>query len=107
MAVTIQKEISGLMERVSHLERVLILGDGDRLPLAEIVRNLTKSVSDYIAQKDKEEQKRLEQEEARAAEWKKIRNIALGFLIPAGLVFAGQAIIFFFRIYPILDKLSQ
>ena len=41
--------------RILHLERVLILGDGNMLPLAEIVRNLTRTVSEYIAQKDKEE----------------------------------------------------
>jgi hypothetical protein len=100
-------EIEALKNRVTHLEKILILGDGDRLPLAEIVRSLTKTVSDYIAQKDKEEQKQLEDEKVKVEERRKIKNIALGFLIPAAFVFVGQALVFFFRIYPILEKLSQ
>jgi hypothetical protein len=104
---TVTKDIEDMKNRIAHLEKVLILGDGDRLPLAEIVRNLTNTVSDYIAQKDKEEQISQRKDDAKQAEWLKIRNIALGFIIPAAFVFAGQAIIFFFRIYPLLDKLSQ
>lgn len=104
---TVTKELEELRDRVTHLEKILILGDGERLPLAEIVRNLTKTVSDYIAQKDKEEQIKAEEEKSKAAEWIKIRNIALGFLIPAILLFVGQAFVFFFRIYPILLKLSE
>lgn len=104
---TVAKDIEDMKSRIAHLERVLILGDGDRLPLAEIVRNLTNTVSDYIAQKDKEEQIRTAEEKQKADDWIKIRNIALGFLIPAGLAFLIQAFIFFFRIYPILEKLAQ
>lgn len=82
------------------MERVVILGDGDRLPLAEIVRNLTKTVNDYITQKDKEEQQKKD-------EWRKAKWVVLGFAIPALLVFFGQAFVFFFRIYPILAKLAE
>ncbi len=45
MATTAQ-EITKLNERLAHLEKIVILGEGDRLPLAEIVRNLTNTVSD-------------------------------------------------------------
>jgi len=97
---TIPKEVEELKERVLHLERILILGDGDRVPLAETVRNLTKTVSDYISQKDKEEQKKKD-------DWNKVKWIVISFAIPAAIVFIGQAFIFFFRIYPILEKLSN
>lgn len=99
MATTQKKEIELLTERVSHLEKVLIIGDGDRLPLAEIVRNLTNTVKDYIAQKDKEEQKKIEQ-------WEKLKWIIIVIAVPAILTFFGQAIVFFFKIYPILEKLT-
>jgi len=52
---TVTKEIEDLKNRTLHLERILILGDGDRLPLAEVVRNLTNTVNDYITQKQMKE----------------------------------------------------
>lgn len=86
--------------RVTHLEKLLILGDGDRLPLAEIVRNLTKTVDDYISQKKKEE-------EAKKAQWDKLKWVIATPIIGAAIVFLGQAFIFFFRIYPLIEKLSK
>lgn len=94
------KEIEDLKIRVSHIERVVILGDGDRLPLAEIVRNLTKTVTSYIEQKDKEEQLKKE-------EWRKLKWVIVGFAVPTSIIFFGQAFVFFFRIYPILAKLAE
>ena len=108
---TIQKEIDDLKLKVAHLEKVLIIGDGDRLPLAEIVRSLTKTVSDYIQQKDKEEQKQREKEEAEAltkkAEWNRLKWLVIGIVLPAIIAFTGQAIIFYVRIFPLIEKLSQ
>ena len=46
---TLHKDVESLKDRVTHLEKILILGAGERLPLAEIGRNLTKSVENYIA----------------------------------------------------------
>lgn len=97
---TVTREISDLKDRVLHLERVLILGDGDRLPLAEIVRNLTKTVDDYITQKRKEE-------DARKLQWDKLKWVIVSFAVPVVLVFLGQAFIFFFKIYPILESLTK
>lgn len=96
----LSRELDDMKGRVSNLERVVILGDGDRLPLAEIVRNLTKTVNDYITQKDKEEQQKKD-------EWKKLKWVIIGVVVPSLIVFAAQAFIFFFRIYPILAKLAE
>ena len=94
-----QKEIDELKNKVEHLEKILIIGDGDRLPLAEIVRTLTKTVSDYIAQKDKEEQRKKD-------DWNRLKWIVIGIVVPALLAFFGQVIIFYFRVLPILEGLS-
>lgn len=94
-----QKEIDELKDKVAHLEKILIIGDGDRLPLAEIVRTLTKTVSDYIAQKDKEEQRKKD-------DWNRLKWIVIGIVVPALLAFFGQVIIFYFRVLPILEGLS-
>lgn len=108
---TQQKEIDELKHKVAHLEKILIIGEGDRLPLAEIVRSLTKTVSDYIAQKDKEEQKarELAEEEIKQkkAEWNKWKWLIIGIVVPALLAFVGQAIIFYFRVLPILDTITE
>lgn len=98
--VTMQKEIDEVKNKVAHLERILIIGDGDRLPLAEIVRTLTKTVSDYIEQKDKEEQQRKD-------DWSRLKWIIIGIALPALFAFVGQAIIFYFRVLPIIEKLSS
>lgn len=96
---TIQKEIDDLKLKVAHLEKVLIIGDGDRLPLAEIVRSLTKTVSDYIQQKDKEEQEKRN-------EWNRWKWLIIGIVVPAFLAFMGQAIIFYVRVLPILETIK-
>ena len=97
--VTSKTEIDELKSRVSHLEKVLIMGDGDKLPLAEIVRSLTKTVGDYIAQKDKEEQEK-------KMEWNRWKWLIIGIIVPAFLAFMGQAIIFYVRVLPILETIK-
>lgn len=94
-----KKEIEEIKSRVAHLEKVLIIGDGDRLPLAEIVRSLTKTVSDYIAQKDKEEQEK-------RMEWNRWKWLIIGIVVPAFLAFMGQAIIFYVRVLPIIENIK-
>ncbi len=98
-AVTSKTEIDELKSRVAHLEKVLIMGDGDKLPLAEIVRSLTKTVGDYIAQKDKEEQEK-------KIEWNRWKWLLIGIIVPAFLAFIGQAIIFYVRVLPILETMK-
>lgn len=98
--LTLQKEVDELKSKVTHLERILIIGDGDRLPLAEIVRTLTKTVSDYIAQKDKEEQQKKD-------DWNKLKWIVIGIAAPALLAFFGQVIIFYFKVLPIIEGVSN
>ena len=112
MTVTsLQKEFDEMKSRVSHLEKVLILGEGDRLPLAEIVRSLTKTVSDYIAQKDKEEQISREKAEQQAkekkAEWNRLKWLIIGIVLPGIFIFVGQAFVFYVKIFPLIDELSK
>jgi hypothetical protein len=95
-AIQQQKEIDDLIKRVIHLEKILIIGEGDRLPLAEIVRSLTKTIDDYIRQKDKEEQERKN-------EWNKWKWLVIGIALPAAVTIFGQAIIFYIRVLPILE----
>lgn len=97
---TMQKEIDEMKTKVAHLEKILIIGDGDRLPLAEIVRSLTKTVSDYIAQKDKEEQRKKD-------DWNRLKWLVIGIVVPALLAFFGQVIIFYFRVLPIIESLAS
>lgn len=99
MPSNLQKEVDELKNKVAHLEKVIIIGDGDRLPLAELVRSLTKTVNDYITQKDKEEQQRKD-------DWNRAKWLIIGIVVPALLAFVGQAIIFYFRVLPIIEKLS-
>jgi hypothetical protein len=112
------KEIEELKIRVSHIERVVILGDGDRLPLAEIVRTLTKTVESYIAQKDKEEQQKkeadekkqkaeMEKEEEKKIERNKWKWLIISIVVPLLITFAIQAFVVFFKIWPILSKLAE
>jgi len=107
---TVAKEIEDLKNRTLHLERILILGDGDRLPLAEVVRNLTNTVNDYITQKQKEEEavkkQKVESEKERKAQWDKLKWVIISFAAPAILIFLGQAFILLFRVYPILEDLA-
>jgi len=98
-ASTIQKQVDNMETRIAHLEKVLIIGDGDRLPLAEIVRSLTKTVSDYIAQKDKEEQDKRN-------EWNRWKWLIIGIFVPAFMAFVGQAIIFYVRVLPIIENIK-
>ena len=104
-------EIAEMKTRILHLERILLTGDGDRLPLAEVVRSLTKTVGDYIAQKDKEEQHAREKAEAESAakraEWNRWKWLIIGIIVPALIALFGQAFIFYVKIYPIIEKLSQ
>ena len=105
----LSKEIEEMKSRIAHLEKVLIIGEGDRLPLAEIVRSLTKTVSDYIAQKDKEEQRQKEREEqkeiGKKAEWNRWKWLVIGIVVPGLLAFIGQAVYFYFRILPVVESL--
>ena len=87
-------------KKIDLHDRVLVSGDSDHLSLSEVVRNLSKTVSDYITQKDKEEQKN-------KRFWALVGRISLGVIIPAFLFFLWQAFIFYFKIYPVLVKLSQ
>lgn len=98
--------MSGLMERFTGMEeqlkqhdKILIRGNG--VPsLQEAMRDLSRTVYDYINKKNEEEK--------RAAErWDKIR---VGIIIGLGIPFilsVIQAIVLIFRIYPILEALSK
>lgn len=96
----LQKEQISQAGHIERFDRLLVRGDGDHLPLAEIVRNLTTTVDKYIEQKDKEEQTRADTS----------RKIFVGLTltaIPAVITFVYQAFVFFFRFMPILEELQK
>ncbi len=95
----IRTMLNTYMDKVDRHDKMLVSGDGDRLPLAEIVRNLSKTVQEYIAQKDKEEQ--LKQDE-----WRKIKTALILAGIPLVITFIGQAVVFYFKIIPLIEKLN-
>ncbi len=110
---SIQIEVSALRllcedlkARTSALEKTVIVGHPGSLPLAEVVRNLSNTVSVYIEQKNKEEAEKKEQELIRAKERRDQVNrwIILGASIgiPIILTILGQAAYFYFKIVPLL-----
>lgn len=104
---TLQAEVTALRfliedvkKRTDQHEKILVVGYEDHLPLAEVVRNLTKTVSDYIGQKDKEEQKRKEQ-------WDKLKWVVIPMVVASAFALIAQAFIFYVKVYPMIEKLSQ
>jgi len=91
--------IEDVKKQSDHHDKILVRGYEDHLPLAEIVRNLTKTVSDYIAQKDKEEQLKKQQ-------WDKVKWIVITPILAGVGLFTLQVIIFFVRVYPLLEQVS-
>lgn len=95
--------------RVTVLEKTVIVGHPGSLPLAEVVRNLTNTVNNYIEQKNKEEEDRKKEEVQREKEKREQRNrwIILGASIgiPILLTIIGQAVYFYFEIVPLIDPL--
>jgi len=87
-------------KRLSLIETLVVTGQGDVLPLPELVRNLTNSVKSYIERKEREEA-------VSKAQWDKLKWIVFTFFLTGGLTFAVQAIVFFVRIFPLLEKLAK
>ena len=91
--------VEDVKKRTDHHEKILVVGYEEHLPLAEVVRNLTNTVGSYIAQKDKEEQYKKDQ-------WNKLKWVVIPIAVSGTLAFIIQAIVFFFRVYPLLESLS-
>jgi len=91
--------VEDVKKRTDHHEKILVVGYEEHLPLAEVVRNLTTTVGSYIAQKDKEEQYKKDQ-------WNKLKWVVIPIAVSGTLAFIIQAIVFFFRVYPLLESLS-
>ena len=110
---SIQIEVSALRllcedlkARTDILEKTVLVGHHGNLPLAEVVRNLSNTVSSYIEQKNKEEAEKKEQEEIGATERRAQINrwtILLASIgIPIILTVLGQAVYFYFKLVPLL-----
>jgi hypothetical protein len=87
-------------KRLGLIETLVVTGQGDMLPLPELVRNLTNTVGSYIERKEREEA-------ISKAQWDKFKWIIFTFFLTGGLTFAVQAIVFFVRIFPLLEKLAD
>lgn len=93
--IQMQVQMAELIKKVERHEVILVTGTDDALSLPEIVRNLSLTVENYIKHKEKEES-------SRAALWSKFGWIVVAALVPAVLIFLGQAIVFWVRFYPVL-----
>lgn len=87
--------------RITILERILLLGDGDRKPLIQTMRDLEKQLSEFIAARTKKD-------EADADNKKFIRRAwitaSISFTLTVILPFLIQFIIFWTRIVPLINK---
>lgn len=95
-----QVQIAEMDKKVTLHEKILVTGSDERLSLPEVVRALTNTINTYIKRKEQEEVDKKE-------EWKRLRWVILGTIIPAIIVFIAQATIFFFRFVPIMVSLSE
>ena len=93
--IQIQVQMEELTKKVERHETLLVTGTGDALSLPEIVRNLSLTVETYIKRKDKDES-------SRAAFWGKFGWVVAATVVPAILLFIGQAFVFWVRFYPVL-----
>ncbi len=95
-----------LKTRTGALEKTVIVGHPGSLPLAEVVRNLSNTVSSYIEQKNKEEEEKKEQESIKAKERRDQINrwvILLASIgIPTLLGIISQIAYFYFKIVPMI-----
>lgn len=98
--IQMQVQLRNLETKVDHHERLLVTGSDEQLSLPEVVRNLTTTVNTYIKRKEREE-------EEKRAEWGKWKWAILTVVIPATLLFMGQAIIFYFRFVPIMLEIAN
>jgi hypothetical protein len=96
----LKRQVEELNKKLSHHEDLLIRGMHDQLPLVEIVRNLARTVDMYISRKNEEEKQDAETRD-------KLRWIIIGVLVPAFLAFVGQAIVFYIRVLPTLERLAE
>lgn len=96
--------------RTEKLENTVIIGYNGNLPLAEVVRNLTNTVSDYIARKEKEDEERKAKEEQFAKERRDQINrwiillASIGIPILIGVI--SQTVYFYFKIVPMITMVS-
>lgn len=91
--------VSSLTAKVDHLEKILVIGSDDQLPLPELVRALTHTVDTYIKRKEQEELDK-------KREWGRWKWLVLGTVIPGTIIFIAQATVFFFRFVPIMAQLA-
>ena len=98
--IQMQEQVRTLSGKVDHLERILVIGSDEQLPLPEVVRSLTNTVNTYIKRKEQEELDK-------KREWGKWKWLVLGTVVPGIIIFIAQATIFFFRFVPIMTQLAN
>lgn len=101
--------------RISIVERILLLGDGNRKPLVELMRNMENRLEGFIdsqMEKDKRDEINRAQKVAKEEEhqrWFKrtVITTIIGFTITIVLPALWQILQFWTRVYPILDRLNN
>ena len=98
-----------LKSRTSNLEKTVIVGQPGSLPLAEVVRNLSNTVSSYIEQKNKEEEEARVKDAQLSKERREQKNrwtiLGASIVIPTLLTLLGQAAYFYLKVVPIIAAL--
>ena len=95
----LREEVNALRQMYNEHDKILVRGNGTP-SLQELYRNLARTVTEYIeSQKANEERARIE---ANKFKW-----VLIGAGVPLLIGFMLQAGVFFFKIYPLLEKLSN
>lgn len=96
-------EFIKLSTRVSVLEKLILLGEGDRKPLVEVIRNLEAQVNSFIAKQNAREQEALDDR-------KFVRRTIIAGLITLTITTIIPSIITVFvllaRIQPLLESMK-
>ena len=87
-------------------DKILVRGNG--VPsLQENVRNLAKAMNDFMDdvrnEREKREKFEIEERKRKAEEANKFKWLGIGIGTPLLLTFLGQAIVFYVRVYPLIQ----
>lgn len=100
-----QTEILRHDQRILILEKVVLLGEGERKPLVQVMRDLDTRLTGFIeAMEKKETEKTAEEKENRKWIRRTITTAVIGFFFAVILPSIWQIFLFWTRVYPILEK---
>ena len=101
--------------RVTVIEKVLIIGEGDRKPLIQLMRDIETRLQDFMEsrkKKDEKEEKGLQAKEVKEEEnkrwWRRTLIVAgIGFFTTVIVPFLYQAFIFWTQMVPLIKEVVK